>query len=153
MSCNKFMFIYRCLKIKIDILLNHFHKVASKFWLPTQDLSLDNDLEKWTGLSHVHIDKKSAKNGLLNWKLVDSQRFIVGLDWMQKEKYEMEKNSQPENKDKTKKGQVIMNFLLSKLAKGVPHRIYIDAGACGTYDIAKELSQKNHQYVISVSAN
>ena len=123
---------------KIETLQGLFNLQMKKIYSSTANLSLDDDLLKWTGTGgfKVKIDLKAAKTGILAYKLIDSNRiacFYLFGDSEALRKRMVEAKIE-------KRNVAIMQLANEALSTG-PYEIICDAGIFSNFENVRYLTK------------
>jgi len=87
--------------------------------------------------------KKSAKQGLPCWKLIDSDFWCYEVLWQGDVSSILENDTKLSNK--------MIDIIQDRLDSTIT--VAIDAGACGSLEVAKQLANDGNKFVISCSSN
>jgi len=141
--------INRLMHVDLEVLVELVNTLNSSMWKPGKYLSVDDDMWLWTGRGGAKRknDKKSAKTGIISWKVMDSSQFCIAIVF--------------EDSELIKKLKESMNVKLSMaliiaLNQLVPEGRYVwvvDAGLLGAIELVDYLVQHNREVIASLAAN
>ena len=72
MGLRKFRKIHRNIQADLSFVSETTNRISSELWNLSPTICFDDDLDLWKGFGKKKkMQKKKAKTGLLNWKIVD----------------------------------------------------------------------------------
>ncbi len=136
----------RILHCDIEWVLQFVNQTSQQYWNLCEDVSLDDDLYRWSGKGGIKIknDQKADKTGIDSYKIVDSSRYCYKILFGDSQELK--------NMNEYPQGEAIVRCLDSSIPKG-NYRIVIDAGKMGSIQAADYLHKQGRKFIISVAKN
>ena len=128
MGYHKWLLLDRCMQANLEWIQAYFEKKMNELYIPFSNLSVDDDLDLWTGKygKKKHNPKKADGTGIASWKIADEKKIIIYMFW--------ENDTKPENSD-IKLCEYWLQLCERKIPAG-PYLFVIDAGTLGCLENA-----------------